>query len=116
MPFMDPTVQFDPEVKQYKPALEKFSRLLEKGELDKLPDGTVWPGVAGAITGALDDESPDEIRRWGEAELILSADPRWSQVDADARRWPSSINTRPYFEKSTSGGGPLDRRLLRISR
>jgi hypothetical protein len=37
MPFLDPTVQFDPEVKPYRPALEKFSRLLEKGDLDPLP-------------------------------------------------------------------------------
>lgn len=37
MPFLDPTVQFDPEVKQYRSALEKFSRLLEEGDLGTLP-------------------------------------------------------------------------------
>ena len=37
MPFLDPTVEFDPEVKQYRPALERFSRLLEEGGLDTLP-------------------------------------------------------------------------------
>ena len=37
MPFLDPTVQFDPEVKQYRTALEKFSRLLDEGDLGVLP-------------------------------------------------------------------------------
>jgi len=46
MPFLDPTAQFDPEVKQYRPALEKFSKLLEQGELDEFP---VPRGVLGPI-------------------------------------------------------------------
>ena len=37
MPFLDPTVQYDPDVKQYKPALDKFSQLLEKDDLGNLP-------------------------------------------------------------------------------
>ncbi len=37
MPFLDPTVQYDPDVKQYKPALDKFSQLLEKDDLGSLP-------------------------------------------------------------------------------
>ncbi len=40
MPFLDPTVQYDPDVKQYKPALDKFSQLLEKGDLGSLPAPT----------------------------------------------------------------------------
>lgn len=37
MPFLDPTVEYDPEVRHYKPALEKFSQLLEKDDLGGLP-------------------------------------------------------------------------------
>jgi hypothetical protein len=37
MPFLDPTVEYDPEVKGYRSALETFSRLLELGDLDTLP-------------------------------------------------------------------------------
>jgi hypothetical protein len=46
MPFLDPTAQFDPEVRQYKAALEKFSRLLEDGGLETLP---APQGVTGPI-------------------------------------------------------------------
>ena len=46
MPFIDPTVQYDPEVEPYRAALSKFSKLLEESELDKLP---VPKGVLGPI-------------------------------------------------------------------
>lgn len=38
MPFLDPTAQYDPEVKEYRTVLEKFSKLLEKGDLEELPE------------------------------------------------------------------------------
>ena len=38
MSFLDPTVEFDPEVKTYRPVLETFSRLLEGGDLTGLPE------------------------------------------------------------------------------
>ena len=46
MPFIDPTVQYDPEVEPYRLALTRFSNLLEEGELEGLP---VPRGVPGPI-------------------------------------------------------------------
>jgi hypothetical protein len=46
MPFIDPTVQFDPEVQPYKQALLRFSRLLEERDLGDLPEPK---GVEGPI-------------------------------------------------------------------
>jgi len=37
MSFLDPTAEFDPEVKTYRSALETFSQLLESGDLGTLP-------------------------------------------------------------------------------
>ena len=37
MPFLDPTVEYDPEVKTYRPALEHFSQIIELGDLGGLP-------------------------------------------------------------------------------
>jgi hypothetical protein len=37
MSFLDPTIEFDPEVVKYKQALEHFSQLLEQGDLGELP-------------------------------------------------------------------------------
>jgi len=46
MPFIDPTVQYDPEVKSYKQALVRFSRMLEENDLGGIPEPR---GVLGPI-------------------------------------------------------------------
>ena len=37
MSFIDPTIEFDPEVRAYRTVLEIFSSLLELGDLGELP-------------------------------------------------------------------------------
>lgn len=37
MPFIDPTVQYDPEVESYKGALDRFSSMLERDDLKGIP-------------------------------------------------------------------------------
>ena len=37
MSFLDPTAEFDPEVRLYRTALERFGQLLERGDLGPLP-------------------------------------------------------------------------------
>ena len=78
MPFLDPTVQFDPEVKQYRSALEKFSQLFEEGDLGALP---VPKGVSGPIwfvqvsRASRDDETEVVGRVRDHVINLLAGDP-----------------------------------------
>ena len=78
MPFFDPTAEFDPEVKAYRPALETFSRLLESGGLETLPsprDG-VGPIRSVQISRALREDGAEVLGQVkGHAMYLLKGDP-----------------------------------------
>jgi len=78
MPFLDPTVEYDPEVRGYRPALETFSRLLELGDLDTLPaprDG-LGPIRSVQISRALREDGAEILGQVkGRAIYLLKGDP-----------------------------------------
>ena len=78
MPFLDPTAEFDPEVKPYRPALEMFSRLLELGDLGNLPapQGKLGPIRSVQISRALRDDGAEVLGQVREHAIhLLMGDP-----------------------------------------
>ena len=78
MPFLDPTVEYDPEVKTYRPAMENFSRLLELGDLGDLPapTGMLGPIRTVQISRALRDDGAEILGQVKDhAIFLLKGDP-----------------------------------------
>ena len=78
MPFLDPTAQYDDEVKSYKPALEKFSMLLETDTLGRLPVPREVPGPirSALVSRALRDDGAEVLGQVkGHAIYLLKGDP-----------------------------------------
>ncbi len=78
MPFFDPTIEFDPEVRPYKPALEYFSKLLELGDLGGLPAprGKLGPIRSVMVSRALRDDGAEVLGQVKEHVMyLLKGDP-----------------------------------------
>ena len=78
MPFLDPTVEYDPEVKAYRPALEAFSSLLELGDLATLPAPReeLGPIRSVHVSRALRDDGAEVLGQVKEhAMYLLKGDP-----------------------------------------
>lgn len=78
MPFLDPTIEFDTEVKTYKPALEYFSQLIELGDLGELPAprGKLGPIRSVLVSRALRDDGAEVLGQVKEHVMyLLKGDP-----------------------------------------
>ena len=78
MPFLDPTAEYDPEVKAYRPALEIFSRLLELDDLGSLPEpkGKLGPIRSVQISRALREDGAEVLGQVREHVIhLLKGDP-----------------------------------------
>lgn len=78
MPFLDPTVEYDPEVRTYRPVLETFSRLLELGEVGGLPapKGKLGPIRYVQVSRALREDGVEVLGQVREhAMYLLKGDP-----------------------------------------
>ena len=78
MPFLDPTVEFDPEVKNYRAALENFSSLLEAGGLMGLPDpkGKLGPIRSVHMSRAVREDGAEVLGQvMDHAIYLLKGDP-----------------------------------------
>ena len=78
MAFFDPTTEFDPEVRTYRPALEYFSKLLEYGDLEGLPEpkGKLGPIRSVLVSRALRDDGAEVLGQVKENVIyLLKGDP-----------------------------------------
>ena len=78
MPFLDPTVEYDPEVKTYRPALERFSQLVELGDLAGLPapGGKLGPIRSVLVSRALREDGAEVLGQVKDhAIYLLKGDP-----------------------------------------
>ena len=78
MSFLDPTIEFDPEVKSYKPALEQFSQLLELGDLEGLPipEGNLGPIRSALVSRAVREDGAEVLGQVKENVIyLLKGDP-----------------------------------------
>jgi len=78
MPFLDPTAEYDLEVKTYRTALETFSRLLELGDLAHLPAHKEKSGPIRSVqvSRALRDDGAEVLGQVKEHVIyLLKGDP-----------------------------------------
>jgi len=78
MPFLDPTAEYDPEVRTYRQALETFSQLLELGDLGSLPapQGKLGPIRSVQISRALREDGAEALGQVKEHVIyLLKGDP-----------------------------------------
>jgi len=78
MPFFDPTIEFDPEVRTYKSVLEYFSKLLEYGDFGGLPapKGNLGPIRSVMVSRALRDDGAEVLGQVKENVIyLLKGDP-----------------------------------------
>ena len=78
MPFLDPTAEYDSDVRAYKPALEVFSQLLELGDLGGLPEpkDKLGPIRSVQVSRALREDGAEvlgQVKR--HAMYLLQGDP-----------------------------------------
>jgi len=78
MPFLDPTAEFDPEVRNYKPTLEGFSQWLDEGKMGRLPTpaGKLGPIRSVLVSRALRDDNAEVLGQVTDhAVYLLKGDP-----------------------------------------
>ncbi|UCF89287.1 MAG: hypothetical protein JSV70_03340 [bacterium] len=78
MPFLDPTAEFDPEVRPYKEVLENFSRFLASGNLMGLPEpaGKLGPIRSVHMSRAVREDGAEVLGQVLEHALyLLKGDP-----------------------------------------
>jgi len=78
MSFLDPTAQFDLEVRTYKTVLESFSQLLGLGDLEGLPapEGKKGPIRSVQVSRALRDDGAEVLGQVKEHVIyLLKGDP-----------------------------------------
>lgn len=80
MPFLDPTVEYDSNVREYRSALERFSQMVEENDLGGLPalKGHLGPIRSVQVSRASRDDGTDVVGQVRSHVInLLAGDPFW---------------------------------------